>query len=79
MRDKGLKLKVAVLGSRITGAGFGGCVISLVNLVNKDAVTLFKKKVASEYKKAFGRQCEFYPTATQGGSFNFRSMWRKNL
>jgi galactokinase len=38
-----------VYGARMTGGGFGGCT---VNLVRRDALEKFKKKVAAEYNKA---------------------------
>ncbi len=46
-----------VLGSRMTGAGFGGCTISLVQ---KDAKENFKENVAQKYHQAIGLQADFY-------------------
>lgn len=46
-----------VVGSRMTGAGFGGCTISLVD---KDCLEDFYKKVAKEYKLKTGRTPLFY-------------------
>jgi galactokinase len=37
-----------VLGARMTGAGFGGCT---VNLIEKNYVDAFKKNIKNEYKK----------------------------
>lgn len=46
-----------VIGSRMTGAGFGGCTVSIV----KDgAVEEFKRSVAKNYKKRVGLDAEFY-------------------
>ncbi len=46
-----------VLGSRITGGGFGGCTVSIV----ADAsIEEFKEEVAREYKEKCGLECEFY-------------------
>lgn len=46
-----------VLGSRITGGGFGGCTVSIVE---KSSIDHFKKKIGLEYEKAYGLKPEFY-------------------
>ena len=46
-----------VLGSRITGGGFGGCTVSIVK---EEAVEEFQRKVGEEYKKKTGIDAEFY-------------------
>lgn len=46
-----------VIGSRMTGAGFGGCTISIVK---KDSIKKFIKKVGKAYKKKIGYQADFY-------------------
>ena len=46
-----------VVGSRMTGAGFGGCTVSIVK---KDAVKKFIKKVGKAYKKKIGYYADFY-------------------
>lgn len=46
-----------VLGSRMTGAGFGGCTISLVR---EDAVQRFIEEVGARYEKATGLHADFY-------------------
>lgn len=45
------------IGARMTGAGFGGCT---VNLVEPDDVQRFTSAVASTYSKATGRAADFY-------------------
>lgn len=46
-----------VLGSRITGGGFGGCTVSIVR---KAAVETFIRSVGDAYKKQMGHDAEFY-------------------
>jgi galactokinase len=40
-------------GARLTGAGFGGCIVALVTT---DAVPEFESRVYTEYQKAFNRR-----------------------
>jgi galactokinase len=46
-----------VLGARMTGAGFGGCSIALVE---EDRVAFFKYQVGKNYKERTGLEAEFY-------------------
>jgi galactokinase len=46
-----------VLGSRMTGAGFGGCTVSLVH---NDSQEKFTSQVGSAYKSATGLKPDFY-------------------
>lgn len=58
-------LKVpGVLGARMTGAGFGGCAVALVN---KDYVDRFKTEVGKAYESRIGYPCEFYIVDTSDG------------
>lgn len=53
-----------VIGARMTGGGFGGCTI---NLVESDAVDAFKQNVAAEYSSKTGLHPEiFVSTACDG-------------
>jgi galactokinase len=46
-----------VLGARMTGAGFGGCT---VNLVEAGYVDEFTKLIKERYHRAAGKQAEVY-------------------
>ncbi|MDE6883339.1 MAG: galactokinase [Lachnospiraceae bacterium] len=46
-----------VIGSRITGGGFGGCTVSIVR---DEAVDAFQEKVGAAYKERVGRTADFY-------------------
>lgn len=46
-----------VIGSRITGGGFGGCTVSVVK---NDVVETFVSKIGASYLEAFGHEAEFY-------------------
>lgn len=46
-----------VIGSRITGGGFGGCTVSIVK---DEAVDTFKEKVGAAYKERVGKTADFY-------------------
>ena len=45
------------IGSRMTGGGFGGCT---VNIVNKDHIEEFKSVVGKKYNEATGNEALFY-------------------
>lgn len=46
-----------VIGSRMTGGGFGGCTVSLVK---DEAIDTFKEKVGKAYKERTGLEADFY-------------------
>lgn len=53
-----------VLGARMTGAGFGGCAVAIVN---RDAVDAVMEKVGTAYEAAIGYPCAFYVASIGGG------------
>lgn len=46
-----------VIGSRITGGGFGGCTVSIVK---DEAVEAFQEKVGAAYEARVGKKADFY-------------------
>jgi galactokinase len=53
-----------VIGARMTGGGFGGCTI---NLVESDAVDAFKQSVAAEYFSRTGLNPEIFISSASDG------------
>jgi galactokinase len=56
--------EVDCLGSRMIGAGFGGCTISIVK---KTAVEGFIRRVGKAYNDAIGYKASFYETSIEDG------------
>ena len=54
-----------VVGSRITGGGFGGCTVSIVK---NDAVETFVEQVGKGYKEQTGHEAEFYVVEIGAGA-----------
>jgi len=54
-----------VAGARLTGAGWGGCIIALVH---KDAVTNFQNHVAARYLQETGRESSIFPCQAGPGA-----------
>jgi galactokinase len=56
-----------VVGARMTGAGFGGCT---VNIVQTERLTEFERAVVEEYRRQTGRNAALHVCkAVQGGSY----------
>ena len=53
-----------VLGSRMTGGGFGGCTVSIVN---KEAADDFCRIIGDTYREKVGYDCTFYIVSPGGG------------
>ncbi len=53
------------IGARMTGAGFGGCAIALVD---KNCVDLFIKEVGESYKERIGYEATFYVASIGDGT-----------
>lgn len=53
-----------VIGSRMTGAGFGGCTVSIVKT---EAIDTFIEKVGAAYLKKIGYAADFYAVEIGGG------------
>jgi galactokinase len=54
-----------VYGSRMTGGGFGGCTVTLLNA---NAVEAFKEYVSKKYVTATGKECAFYEAIPSDGA-----------
>lgn len=54
-----------VLGARMTGAGFGGCAIAIVEKIKVES---FQDHVYSIYKQKTGREASFYPATLGDGA-----------
>ncbi|MCD8010331.1 MAG: galactokinase [Lachnospiraceae bacterium] len=54
-----------VLGSRITGGGFGGCTVSLVE---ENSLALFREQVLTGYRRQTGRTAELYVAEAGDGA-----------
>ena len=57
--------QTGVLGSRMTGAGFGGCVISLVEA---DKLEEVKAALSKEYMAKFGKDCVHFSAEPSAGA-----------
>lgn len=53
-----------VIGSRITGGGFGGCTVSIVK---DEAIENFKEKLTAAYQEKVGKTPEFYVVSIGDG------------
>ena len=60
-----LSLKHGAKGARMTGAGFGGCI---VGLVRKDKIESLTEAVISEYNNLIGYEPTFYPVNASDGT-----------
>ncbi len=54
-----------VIGSRITGGGFGGCTVSIVK---NDAIDTFIETIGKAYKEKVGHEAEFYTVEIGDGA-----------
>lgn len=63
LQEEALKIP-GVIGSRMTGGGFGGCTVSIVE---DSALDEFREKVGAAYKKKIGYDADFYIVEVGGG------------
>ena len=61
-------MQEGVIGSRMTGAGFGGCTISIVE---NNKIDLFIEQVGEQYKEKIGLTADFYVVQVGGGATEF--------
>ena len=62
---RGIGMNRGVIGSRITGGGFGGCTVSLVKTDKVDEITQILKK---EYKRLVGKDATIFSTRPAQGA-----------
>ena len=58
-----------VIGSRMTGAGFGGCTVSIVH---QEALEMFQTRITTEYREQTGIEPEIYLCNVSDGAQVFR-------
>lgn len=63
--DEALKVP-GCIGARMTGAGFGGCAIALVE---KNKLALFKEEVSNNYNNIIGYKPDFYTSEIGEGTY----------
>ena len=54
-----------VVGARMTGAGFGGCTVSIVK---DECVDNFKETIRVKYKEKIGYEPDFYVVSNSDGT-----------
>jgi galactokinase len=64
------RAEAGVLGARMTGGGFGGCTINLVQL---DDIRAFAERIAIAYQRETGIRPEIYPFRTGDGASEIES------
>jgi galactokinase len=62
---KSIPRKEGMIGCRMTGAGFGGCAVSLVKT---DAVKRIKRKFEEDYEKATRQHATIFSSRPAGGA-----------
>ncbi|MCR4908126.1 MAG: galactokinase [Lachnospiraceae bacterium] len=58
-----------VVGSRMTGGGFGGCTVSIVR---EDAIPSFEETLTAAYRQRFGKAAEYYVIDPGAGAHEIR-------
>ena len=54
-----------VIGARMTGGGFGGCAVALVE---QEQAEVFSQQVADEYQRATGLEPSLYVCTAEAGA-----------
>ena len=57
-----------VLGARMTGAGFGGCTVSLINVRDEGEIEEIVMEIFSQYKRATGIEGKIFSSQPEAGA-----------
>jgi galactokinase len=69
---KSIGRKEGMIGCRMTGAGFGGCAVSLVKT---EAVPVVTRRLEENYERTIGAQPGIFSSRPAGGAKNLKRTW----
>ncbi len=69
---RSIGMKEGMIGCRMTGAGFGGCAVSLVKT---EAVAAITRRMDESFEQKTGSQPSIFSTRPAGGARNLKRAW----